>query len=136
MFDAYHRPLRREDVEQLEQWRTAYPHGSLELPHGYFGPAIDSVALCAGSGELIGSLTASVVVSLDPLIHNPDAKHGDIFASLFAAERDMERRAREHGARSVFIAVPDGETSYHGIVKKVGFEQTVQFCKVYSRHLR
>ena len=130
-------PVEQHHLPQLEQWRTEFPHAELDLPSGYSGPA--TVTLVAEyDGELVQSMTASIVMVIEAIIKNPLTSP---LVSAEAAQR-LEECLAEHaalnGAVDSYIAVPDNEAmaEFHRVVKRRGYEPTAQGCTIYRRPLR
>lgn len=128
------RPLRATDLEQLETWRRAYWDGDLEIPKGYNGPGVETAAV-ENNGRLILSMTGTQAILLDPLIKNPEASGAELVAGIMLAERVLAYRGQSGGAIDAYIAVPAQLTAYHEIVKKAGYTETVQHCKIFRRPL-
>lgn len=130
------RPLRLEDIALLERWRRAYWDGDLELPKGWSAPGIET-AVAEKNGVILGSLTATQAVVIDPLIRNPDSSHGpDIFAAIYMMERALAYQAQGGGAVDGYIAVPDHLKDYHKIVSRAGYTKTCEHCTIFRRPLR
>lgn len=135
LFETSIRPALQRDYQLLETWRKAYSKGSLELPHGYTGPSVDTVVAVDGQGQLMASLTGTLVLSLDPLIRNPLTPGPESLVALHALTRHLECNALSAGCRESFIAVPADEEKYMRIVERCGFVETAQSCKIYRRIL-
>ena len=135
MFDSEITIPNDADIRQLEQWRKEFAAADLELPEGYNGDGVATAIAVGKDGQLLGSLTGSIVyaVSLDPLILNPRAGRTEALAGLFALTRSLEYQAKLNGVAASFIAVPDSLPMYQELVKKCGFTPTAELCKIY-RH--
>lgn len=129
------RPLRDSDIEQLETWRRAYWDGDLEIPKGYNGIGVETAAV-ENNGRLILSMTGTQAVLMDPLIKNPEASGAELMAGIILAERVLAYKGQIGGAVDAYIAVPSQLTAYHEIVKKAGYVETVENCKIFRRPLR
>lgn len=134
MFDTTIRPALQRDYAQLELWRKAYSKGSLELPHGYQDTNVSTVVAATQHG-ILGSLTGTLILSLDPLIRNPSVPGPEMLVALHAMTRHLECNALMAGARESFIAVPTEEEKYSRLVERCGFVETAQNCKIYRRVL-
>lgn len=128
------RPLRNNDIEALLAWRKAYFDGDLEVPHGWKGDGWET-AVAEKNGLLLGSMTATQAVILDPLIRNPVAGGMDIVTAIYALERALTYQAQGAGAVDSYIAVPSQLTEYHKIVENAGYLRTVEHCHVFRRPL-
>lgn len=128
------RPLRAEDVGQLDAFRRTFQTAWLELPHGMAGEGVET-AVAEKNGEIIGSLTGVGAVVMDPFIRNPNARGVDIFAAVVALERALAYNARKGGIVDAYIAVPKGDTEYIEICKKAGYDVTCQDCVILRRPL-
>lgn len=128
----------REDIAQLERWRTEFAAADLELPEDYASTGVATAVARDEHGALIGSLTASIIIaaSLDPLLLNPVASRTSRFASTFALERTMAYQARLNGAAAGYIAIPDLLPDYQEFVTRFGYKQTAQHCRIYRRSFR
>lgn len=128
------RPLREEDVDQLDSFRRSFGTAWLELPHGMAGNGIET-AVAEKRGKLIGSLTGLPVTVFDPFIHNPEADPVDVFAAVVMLERTLSYNALKGGAIDGYIAVPASDKDYIEICKKAGYEITCQDCVIMRRPL-
>lgn len=128
------RPLQDSDIEQLETWRRAYWDGDLEIPKGYNNRGVETAAV-ENNGKLILSMTGTQAVLLDPLIKNPEATGAELVAGIMLAERVLAYKGQTGGAVDSYIAIPQQLTAYHEIVKKAGYVETVQACKIFRRPL-
>jgi len=134
MLDINVRPIKDSDVEQLEKWRQEFKNGSLEVPHGYEHYNVETAVAVKGD-RILGALTGTIIVSLDPYIRNPEAGTAESLQSLFALCRSLEYRAKKQmGCVESYIAVPNSLEEYKGIVKRCGFEETAQNCAIF-RHV-
>jgi hypothetical protein len=129
------RPVYQKDIAQLDAWRRAYPDAFLELPHGLNAPGVKSAA-AEKYGKLVGSLTATLAVLMDPFIHDASAAGPDVFASVYMLERALAFNAQDEGAVDAYIAVPNQSVEYHRIVEKAGYVKTCQNCTIFRRSLR
>lgn len=129
------RPFTKEDEEILEPNRKAFVGGSLEIPNGYEGENVETVTILNGEGRIIGSLTGTIIIALDPFIKVQGTGRTESLQGLFAACRALEYRGAKHGAREAYIAVPDSLPEYQELVKRVGFQETAQNCKIYRRQM-
>ncbi|HEY6766649.1 MAG TPA: hypothetical protein VI386_17960 [Candidatus Sulfotelmatobacter sp.] len=129
------RPVRNEDLAQLDRWRRSYPDAFLELPHGVAGPGVET-ACAEKDGKLIGSLTAVSAVVMDPFIHDPAVTGADVYGAVLMLERALAYKAQPH-ATDAYIAIPSQiEKSYGAIVEKSGYIKTCENCTIYRRALR
>lgn len=128
------RPPESRDLHQLEAWRRQYFAGDLELPKGWFGKGVET-AVAEKDGLLLGSLTATRAIVLDPLISNPVANGLDMVSGILLLERALTYVAQCGGAIDSYIAVPSQLTEYHKIVENAGYVRTVEFCHVFRRPL-
>src|ERR1051325_5302949 len=103
--DINARPLKQEDVEQLERWRRQYWDGDLEIPHGYAGEKITTVA-AEKNGQLLSSLPGLLSVVYDPFIHDPNASNLDTVGALVKSETVLSYLAQAEGAVDAYIAIP------------------------------
>lgn len=128
------RPIRASDIEPLLSWRKAYIDGDLEIPHGWKGEGWET-AVAEKSGLLLGSMTATQAVILDPLIRNPVAGGMDMVTAIYALERALTYNAQAAGAVDAYIAIPSQLEEYHKIVENAGYQRTVEHCHVFRRPL-
>lgn len=129
------RPLRDADVDRLETWRRAYWDGDLEIPKGYNAFGVETVAI-ENNKNLILSMTGTRAVLMDPLIKNPDASGTELMAGILLAERLLAYQGQTSGAVDAYIALPEKLLDWHEIVRKCGYTETVQHCKIFRRALR
>lgn len=129
------RPVRNQDLAQLDAWRRQYPDAFLELPHGVSGPGVET-AVADKAFRMVGSLTATMAVLMDPFIHDAGAYGVDIFAAVYMLDRALAYNAQKAGAVDAYIAVPDKSTAYHAIVSKAGYTKTCEHCTIFRRPLR
>lgn len=135
MLDITVRPGTEADLEQLEKWRSEFQDGLLEVPNGYEGNGLETAVAEARDGRILGSLTATSIVSLDPYIRNPHAGKAELLQSLFALCRALEYRAKRAGLVESYIAVPNLLEDYQSVVKRCGFQETAENCKIYRHRL-
>lgn len=128
------RPLRQRDINQLEAWRLAYEDGTLTLPNGYGAAGVET-AIAEKDGRIIGSLTATNAVIIDPFIHDPAANGLDVYAAVYNLDRALCYTAQKTGAVAAFTSVPVELTRYHEILAKSGYEPTAELCRVFRRSL-
>jgi len=129
------RPVRQEDLAQLDMWRRQYPSAFLELPKGVRGPGVETT-VAEKNYKLFGSLTAISAVVMDPCIFDPTADGLDIYTAVYLMERTLAYRAQDGGAADAYIAVPNQLTDYHAIVEKSGYMKTCENCTIFRRPLR
>lgn len=129
------RPVRKEDVAQLDTFRRQYKDAWLEVPHGLSGTGVET-AVAEKDGKLIGSLTAIGAVLMDPFIHDPEAVGVDVYAAVVALERALAYQAQKSGLVDAYIAVPRQSKEYIEICKKSGYEITCENCVIMRRPLR
>ena len=127
MFNLEVRPFIKDDFSQLEEWREKFDKGSLELPYGYEERSVETAVAALPGGEIIGSLTGTHGLILDPYIGNP--AHPSLNA-LFALTRTLEYRARRLGCRDSYIAIPNGMEDYRKLVKRFGFQTICENCEI------
>lgn len=138
MFDVSVEVPRDDDFAQLEKWRKEFATADLELPEGYAGNGVATAVTRRADGSLLNSLTGSIIlaVSLDPYLQSPDAGRLEALAGLFAITRTIEWQAQLNGAAAAFIAVPNLLPNYQSLVKKCGYSETAQNCKLYRHSFR
>ena len=129
----YLRPVRDSDKPQLDQWREQYQEGSLELPHGYFGDSVETQVAESLDGTLLLALTGTLVLSLDPLITNPDANPQDIGSALSLVEAILVAKGVEAGALDVYVAVPRELVGYISLLEHRGYISTAEGCVIMRR---
>ena len=120
----------------LEKWREIYNRGDqvLMLPNGYSRiPGVVTNIAKSGDGRILGSLTGTHLIGLDPFIKNPNATPFELLQALFMLCRSLEVDAARGGAQEAYIAIPNDEIQYQEMMQKVGFVETAQGCKIY-RH--
>ncbi len=135
MFDDSVVPYDPRHFEKLEEWRKNFDAGTLTVNHGYENRGLETVVALNGRRELLGSLTAMMIVALDPLIRKPDATPGEMLVALHAMCRHLECNAKVAGAIESMIAVPNTLPKYQRVVEKCGFVETAPDCKIYRRVL-
>lgn len=128
------RPLKAEDVEQLDLFRRGYDAAYLELPHGMAGPGVET-AVAEKDKKIVGSLTGIHAVVFDPYIHDPEINGPDVFAAVFMLERTLAYNAQVGGAVDGYIAVPKQLTAYIDMVKRAGYIETCENCVILRRPL-
>lgn len=128
------RPIREDDIEQLDKWRWQYTDADLEVVHGWQAPGVET-AIAEKNGEIIGSLTAVSAVVIDPFIHNPNASETDIYAAVVMLERALAYRAQQSGIVDAYVAVSAHLKDYIEIVKRSGYEVTCERCVILRRAL-
>jgi hypothetical protein len=126
------------DIAQLETWRRQFVAAELELPEGYVNEGVATAVARTQDGRLLGSLTGTLVTgfSLDPLLLRPGTEHKEALAGLFALTNTLEYQAQLNGAAASLVAIPDLLPAYQHLIKKCGFKQTAEFCKIYRRSYR
>jgi hypothetical protein len=129
------RPVRPEDLAQLDVWRRKYPDAFLELPKGVSAEGVET-AVAEKNFRMIGSLTGTLAVLMDPFIHDVNATGPDVFAAVYMLERALAYKAQSNGAVDAYIAVPDKSTAYHSIVERAGYQKTCEHCTIFRRPLR
>lgn len=128
------RPIQIKDTEQLELWRREYLDAWLELPHGLQMKGVET-AVAEKQGRMIGSLTATSAVVMDPFIHDKNATGPEIFSAVLALERVLSYKAQSGGAVDSYIAIPAKSEEYIKMVEKCGYVRTLQDCVVLRRPL-
>jgi len=131
----YLRPVQDSDKPQLDQWRAQYQAGTLELPHGYFGDSVETQVAESPDGTLLLALTGTLVLSLDPLITNPDAKPQDIGHVLSLVEAILVAKGVEAGALDVYVAVPRALAGYISLLEHRGYTSTAEGCVIMRRSI-
>ena len=122
------RPFVEQDREQLERWRSGYPR-ELDMPHDYEGQATET-CIAEIDGRMILGLTATVCVSLDPLLRNPSASNFEVSEALKLAEGVLRYKGVESGAVDAYIAIPVELVEYIELLKKRGYEVTASECVI------
>lgn len=119
----------------LEKWRAIFNAGEpvCELPNGYENKGVVTNVAVAGDKRTLGSLTGTMVITLDPFLKNPTASPIEILQALFALTRATEVDGMRAGAQEAYIAIPNDLPDYQALVEKCGFMETAQNCKIY-RH--
>jgi hypothetical protein len=125
------RPIRTEDLHQLEAWRKAYSHSELELTFGYAGPAVETAVASKGD-QIIASLTGSLVVALDPLIRDPKADAKDVMAATLMLARTLEYEAEKTGAAGSCVAIHESLPHFIRIVEACGYKPMLDGLKLFS----
>lgn len=129
------RPLREEDIPQLDAARQNYWDANLEIPYGYNIPGSVETAVAEKDGEWQGALVATKVIVLD-FIKNAAAKGVDIFAAVFMLERALAYVAQNTGVTTSYLAIPSHLTEYIEMVKRCGYEVGFENCTILRRSLR
>ena len=130
-------PAEPHHLKHLEKWRQEFAHAELELPNGYSGPS--TVTMVAdNNGEIIASMTASIVMVIEAIIKNPTASPSLLAEAAQRLEENLASHAALNGAVDSYIAVPDNEEmiEFHRVVRRRGYEPTATGCTVYRRPLR
>jgi hypothetical protein len=86
--------------------------------------------------KLLGSLTGTLGIVIDPFIHDPNAAGVDVFGAVYMMERVLAYKGQAAGAVDAYIAVPSGLKDYHEIVKRSGYVETCQNCTIFRRPLQ
>ena len=138
MFDEEVTIPNDADIAQLEKWRKEFGAADLELPEGYVNDGVATAVSVDKNGKLLGSLTCSIVLaaSLDPLLLDPLANRTTKFGGVFTLTKALEYQARIAGAAAAFIAIPNLLPDYQEFVRKFGYEETAQNCKVFRHSFR
>jgi hypothetical protein len=134
MKDLSLRPLRAEDIKQLELFRGNYNDADIEIPFGYSGQGIET-AIAEKNGQIVGAVTASAAVTFD-FIHDNDAAGTDVFPAVFMLERALALTANKAGIATAYVAIPSHLTKYIDMVKRCGYTEEFQHCVVLRRALR
>lgn len=130
------RPFAEEDRSELDNYRWRYQDADLEVPHDFMDTNVETV-VALKDGRLLGSLTGTLSITLDPFIKNPDASPLELMQALLKMETVLNYMAQKLGAVDVYIAIPNQIVETYGkIVEKCGYERTVQNCTVYRKPLR
>lgn len=128
------RPIRNEDVEQLELFRKNYWDADVEIPFSYSAQGIET-AVAEKAGKIIGAVTASAAVTFD-FVHALDASGPDVFAAVFLLERALALTAQKAGIATAYVAIPSHLTKYIEMVERCGYSKEFQDCVVLRRALR
>lgn len=128
------RPLRAEDIKQLELFRGNYLDADIEIPFGYAGQGVET-AIAEKDGKIIGAVTASAAVTFD-FIHDGEAAGTDVFPAVFMLERALALTAQKAGIATAYVAIPAHLTKYIEMVKRSGYTEEFQDCVVLRRALR
>lgn len=134
MKDISIRPLRAEDIEQLELFRKNYQDADIEIPFGYAGQGIET-AIAEKNGKIVGAVTASAAVTFD-FVHDNDAAGTDVFPAVFMLERALALTAQKAGIATAYVAIPAHLKNYIEMVKRSGYKEEFQHCVVLRRALR
>lgn len=135
MFNTHIRPVQRDDLVFLEAWRRLYPHATLDLPHGYSEDSVETVVAEAEDKRLLGSMTGTRVVVVDPYIRNPQAGRIESLESATLMCRHLECEAIKGGARDIYIAISNDDVKWQELVQRLGFSETAPGCRTYRRSL-
>lgn len=130
------RPFEERDRKILDRWRAEFSdRADLKLPNNNYvkdpGGVVTNVAL-AGDGRLLGSLTASTGLILDPFIQNQKNSPHELLQALFMLTRSLEGEGARAGAQASYICIPDDLETYQGLVEKAGFVRIGEGCKFYK----
>ena len=130
-------PVEQHHLPQLEQWRQSFEHAELDLPSGYSGPATVTI-VAEYNGQLVESMTASIVMVIEAIIKNPAATPSVLAEAAQRLEEYLSGHAALNGAVDSYIAVPDNDAmvEFHRVVRRRGYEPTAQGCTIYRRPLR
>lgn len=144
MKDIEIRPFTRKDEEVLEWAKEHFTAAQLETPHGYVreGENVET-AVAQKDNAIVASLTGTLAVVLDPFLRTQGWRGDDLLAALFKLEAVLSYRARSVGAVDAYIAIPNGVTeeersaaeAYIRIIRRCGYEETIQNCRVFRRDL-
>lgn len=129
------RPIREEDLPQLNDARENYWDADIEIPYSYSVPGSVETAVAEKNGEWQGALVATKVVVYD-FIKNAAAKGVDIFAAVFMLERAMSYVAQNTGVTTSYLAIPSHLTEYIDMVKRCGYDVGFENCTILRRSLR
>lgn len=128
------RPIRDEDVEQLDNFRRANWDADIEIPFGYVAPGVET-AVAEKDGKLVGALTAVKTVVFD-FMRNPAALGIDIYAAVFMLERALAYVAQSGGVAAAYVAIPSHLTDYISMVERSGYKVACENCTILRRPLR
>lgn len=128
------RPIRDEDVEQLDNFRHANWDADIEISFGYAAPGVET-AVAEKDGKLIGALTAVKTVVFD-FMRNPAALGIDVYAAVFMLERALAYVAQSGGVAAAYVAIPAHLTDYISMVKRSGYSIACENCVILRRPLR
>jgi hypothetical protein len=134
MKDISIRPLRAEDIEQLELFRNGYQDADVEIPWGYSGQGIET-AVADKDGKIVGAVIGSAAITFD-FVHDPAAAGTDVFPAVFLLERALALTAQKAGIPTAYVAIPSHLTAYIEMVKRCGYTDEFQQCTVLRRPLR
>lgn len=130
------RPFLPSDGETLDEFRAAYTEGVLEVPHGYDRPPFVETAVARRqNGSVLASLTATVIVALDPFIRDPQANPVEVSMALRQLSVALEYAAQKAGAAEVFTAVPEQLAGHRSVLEHNGWQQTAPGCIIYRKPL-
>lgn len=136
--DVRVRAVLANDEPRLRLWADdslVAGEAFLDLPHGFVNRSVETAVAESGTSELICSVTGSLGVILDPLIKNPEASSGEVMKGLLLAARSLEFWATTLGALDSFIAIPNSMPEYQELVKKCGYEEMGDGCRIFTRKL-
>ena len=121
------------DEDILDHYRAQYPHVTLDVPHGYMMQGgVETGVAVREDGSIIGSVTASHVIVLDPFIRDPNASEPEIGAALSKLETAFSYIAQaKMGAVDVYISIPDVLKGYQAVVQRRGYQPTARTCTVF-----
>ena len=128
------RPIEARDVEQLELFRKSYFDANIEIPHGYQAVGVET-SVAEKEGKVIGSLTATGVVVFDD-VHDETATGTDVFAAVLMMERALAYTALKNGLTTAYVAIPSHLEKYIEMVRKCGYDESLQGCTIMRRDLR
>ena len=132
--DIKKRPFVEGDRPLLEQWRKDYAIADLELPHGYMGQRTET-CVCEKDGKVVLALTGTQVVSLDPLLRDPNADDRVVAKALEIAEEALTYLAVRGGCVDAYVAIPESLVRYIPFLQKRGYNITAQHCVIMSKCL-
>jgi hypothetical protein len=130
------RPFLPKDSILLGEFRSEYPEGVQETPHGFERePFVETAVATREDGSLVASLTATIIAALDPFISDPKATDAEKAIALRQLSVALEYAAQKAGAAEVFTAVPDHLTDYHRVLERHGWERTAPGCVIFRKSL-
>ena len=130
------RPIEACDIEQLDLFRDQFERsgdGRTDVPFGYSSRGVDTT-LVERDGKIIGATIATGAVLID-FVRNPDAKGSDVYAAVLMGERILSHMAQKSGLVAAYCAVPNHLENYLAMVKRSGYTEVFQNCKVLRRAL-
>ena len=137
MRDIRVRPFKEEDEKQLRLWQHENFGFKLETPWGFAAPGVET-AVGEKDGAMVGSLTASVGIVLDPAIIDPEANELDVIGVLLKQEAALSYSGASQGAVAAYVITPDEEKNagWIKILEKVGYSRAAEGCVILRRMLR